>query len=144
MIVVGAALVGGVLPLSSPAGAAAVVLGPPTLTSPADGDTVSANPVFAWTEVANAAKYRIEVSIESDFSPLVSGFPVTTLELRYAPPAELPLGTLYWRVAALDASNVVGTYATRSFTRDWGSAPNALAPADGAEFAFPTDPQLFT
>lgn len=139
-----ATLVAGLAPLASPGGVAAVVLDPPTLTSPAPGATLSENPVFGWTAVSGAVKYRIEVSTDAGFSPLVSGFPVDTLNLRYAPPAELPLGTLQWRVAALDAGNVVGTYAYGTFTKVLRAAPNVLTPLDGAVFEFPTHPLRFT
>ena len=53
-------------------------------------------------------------------------------------------GTLYWRVAARDAGNVLGTYADGSFTKEWGAAPNPLTPAGFATLTFPTDPLLFT
>ena len=140
---VAATLVMGLAPLAAPAPASAVVLAAPTLTSPSDGASISGNPVFAWTAVSSAAKYRLEVSADPGFSPLVSGFPVTTLNLRYAPPAELPIATLYWRVAALDAGNVVGTYAYGKFDKSIGAAPNVISPANHAQLTFPTDPLFF-
>ena len=141
-LAVTAAMLAGLAPLASPAPAAAVVLGSPTLTSPGSGSTVAGNPVFAWETVGGAIKYRIEVSSNPSFSsPAIAD---ETQNLRYTPTTELPLGTLYWRVAARDATNALGTYASSSFTKGWGGAPNPLTPADGATLTFPTDPLLFT
>ena len=139
-----AALVVGVLPLATAGVAAAAVPGPPTLTSPAAGASVSANPVLAWSSVPGAAKYRLELSVESDFSPQVSGFPVTTQELRFAPPGELPLGELHWRVAAMSATGALGDFATAGFVKGWDDAPVVLTPAHGAELEFPAEPTLFS
>jgi len=91
-LVVAAVMLGGLAPLSQPGAANAVVLPAPSLTSPADGSTASANPVFAWAAVPNATKYRIEISANASFSPTV--MTDETANLRYAPATELPLGTL--------------------------------------------------
>nr|WP_300144603.1 Ig-like domain-containing protein [Propionicimonas sp.] len=139
-----AALVTGVLPLTSAGVAEAAVLSPPTLTSPASGASLTANPILAWSAVTGATKYRVELSAEAGFSPLISGYPVTTQELRYAPPTELPQGEIYWRVAAVDAAGAPGDYAGASFVKGWGDAPVVVAPADGKSFAFPTEPILFS
>ncbi|HEY3414852.1 MAG TPA: Ig-like domain-containing protein [Armatimonadota bacterium] len=138
-----AVLVAGFAPLASPPGVAAVTLPAPTLKAPAIDASVGSNPVFTWTAVPGAAKYRLEVSTSEAFSSQVGGFPVTTLNLRYAPPAELPVATMYWRVAALDASNAVGTFAFGRFTKSIGAAPTIVSPTDGSELVFPTDPLLF-
>ncbi len=137
-----AILLAGVAPVALAGPVAAAVLAPPTLTAPDSGSTVTGNPVFRWTAVSGAARYRIEVSATPTFaSTLVAD---ETQNLQYTPIAELPLGTLYWHVAARDASNTLGTYAGDSFTKDWGVAPNPLAPAGDATLTFPTDPLLFT
>lgn len=139
-----AALVTGVLPLASAGVAEAAVLSPPKLTSPASDASLTANPILAWSAVTGATKYRVELSAEAGFSPLISGFPVTTQELRYAPPTELPRGEIYWRVAAVDAAGALGDYTSASFVKGWGDAPVVVAPADGKSFAFPTEPILFS
>ena len=141
-VAITACLIAGLAPAAIPGAVAAAVLGPPTLVTPASGATVTGNPVFAWTAVSSAVKYRIEVSDNPGFSPTVIAD--ETQNLRYAPTTELPLGTLYWRVAARDASNALGTYASDNFTKEWGAAPNPLTPDDGATLSFPTDPLLFT
>ncbi len=84
-----------------PAGvAAAPPSGSPTLLSPTEGQTVSSNPTFSWTAVGGAVKYRVQVSTSPSFSPLV--YNVDTVNRKATPPADLPLGFLYWRVAATD------------------------------------------
>jgi hypothetical protein len=137
-----AVLLTGLVPGAAPGRAAAAVLAAPTLTAPASGASVTGNPVFSWTAVSDAVKYRIEVSTSAGFSSTVIAD--ETQSLRFTPTTELPLGTLYWRVAARDASNTLGTYAGDSFTRTWATAPNPLGPADAATLTFPTDPLLFT
>ena len=149
-LVVAAVMLGGLAPLSQPGAANAVVLPAPSLTSPADGSTASANPVFAWAAVPNATKYRIEISANASFSPTV--LTDETANLRYAPATELPLGTLYWRVAARDSGNTLGNYAARDFIKAWGASPTPTSPPltdpsdpdDVVSLEFPTDPLLFT
>ncbi len=148
-LLVTAVMLAGLVPLASPGTARAVVLDAPTLTAPGPGATVTGNPVFAWTMVSGAAKYRIQISSSSSFTSPVAA---DTQNLRFAPPTELPLGTLYWRVAALDSKNVLGTYATGTFDKAWGASPEPISPpiSDPADpdgvvsLAFPTEPLLFT
>jgi hypothetical protein len=137
-----AIMLAGVVPLGFPSPVAAAELPAPALTSPVSDSTVTGNPVFAWNAVAGATKYRIEVSASSSMSPTLVADETPTL--RYTPIAELPLGVLYWRVAARDSTNVLGTYANASFTKEWNTAPNQLTPAASATLSFPTDPLLFT
>src|SRR6202008_4301654 len=55
-----------------PAGAsAAPPSGAPTLLTPTEGQTVSSNPIFSWTAVSGAAKYRVQISASPAFTPLV-------------------------------------------------------------------------
>ena len=148
-LVATAVMLAGLAPLASPSPARAVVLDPPTLTAPGSGSTVTGNPVFAWSVVSGAAKYRIQISSSPAFTSPVAA---DTQNLRFSPPTELPLGTLYWRVAALDSGNVLGTYATGTFEKAWGASPEAISPPitdptdpDGVvSLAFPTEPLLFT
>jgi hypothetical protein len=114
----------------------------PTLTSPDPGVTVSSNPTLAWDAVAGAARYRVQVSTSAAFSSFV--YNADTYNTRATPTTDLPLGTLYWRVAGMDGSNALGPYASSSFDKAWGEAPALTAPADGATLTYPDDPPLFT
>ena len=142
VLAVVAGLIAGLSPLAS-ADAQAAVLSPPVLISPSADDSVSGNPIFAWKAVTGAVKYQVDVSTDG-FSSHVSGFPATTYELRYAPPAELPTGEISWRVAAINSANSLGDYASGSFEKGVSDAPTVLTPAPGKEFAFPTEPVVFS
>ena len=114
----------------------------PTLTSPSDGDTVTGNPVLVWSSVAGAAKYRVQVSTSAAFSSFA--YNVDTVNIKATPPTDLPLGTLYWRVAATDGGSGIGPWATGQFTKAWGDAPAPTFPGDGDTLSFPTEPIRFT
>jgi hypothetical protein len=121
--------------------AAAPPSGSPNLVSPTPGQTVSSNPTFAWTAVGGAVKYRVQVSTSPAFSTLV--YNVDTVNLKATPPADLPLGTLYWRVAATDGGSGVGAFTSSDFIKQWGAAPTITSPDLVDTFDFPTQPVLF-
>jgi hypothetical protein len=124
---------------------AAVSAGPPsgspTLVNPENGDIVSSNPIFEWTAVSGAAKYRVQISTSDTFTSLV--YNVDTVNRKATPPTDLPLGDLWWRVAGTDGSTGIGSFTVGSFTKAWGNAPTIDAPADLDIFNFPTEPVLF-
>jgi hypothetical protein len=126
-----------------PSGAFAVApANPPTLTGPADSAVVSANPVLSWSSVVGAAKYRVQISTSITFASTI--YSVDTVNTRATPPTDLPLGTLYWRVAGMDSSSNLGPYSTREFTKAWDLAPTLTGPADGITLDFPSEPVLFS
>ena len=125
-----------------PAGvAAAPPSGSPTLLSPTEGQTVSSNPTFSWTSVGGAVKYRVQVSTSPAFSSFA--YNVDTVNVKATPPADLPLGLLYWRVAATDGGSGIGSYTSGTFTKEWGAAPTITSPDLVDTFDFPTQPVLF-
>ncbi len=125
----------------SPPALAAAPANAPTLLSPV-GTTESANPVLTWSAVAGAAKYRVQISTDSSFASVV--YSKDTVALRATPETDLPLGTLYWRVAATDGSTGVGPLsATASFTKAWGASPALDSPSDGETLNFPASPAIF-
>src|SRR4029453_14616468 len=115
--------------------------GAPTLLTPTAGQTVSSNPTFSWTAVAGAAKYRFQVSTSPAFSSFV--YNVDTVNRKATPPADLPLGPLYWRVAGTDGGAGIGPFTDSSFTKEWGNAPTITSPGLVDTFDFPTEPVLF-
>ena len=131
------------VPLAATPARAVAPADPPTLLSPAEGDTVGGDPVFAWSAVPGAVKYRIQVSKTDVFSEIV--FTADTYNTHATPTAALPVGALYWRVAATDGTSTgVGPYGTGSFTRVWAGAPVPVTPEADATLVYPTDPLLFT
>lgn len=120
----------------APAGAAAPTEAP-TIIGP-DGTTVGQNPVLQWEAIAGVTKYRVQVSTSSSFS----GNPIwqaDVVNVSATPWVDLPLGTLYWRVAGMDGS-AVGPYGSASFTRGRLDGPQLLAPADGSTLEYPSEP----
>ena len=65
-----AALVVALAPVAAIAPAGAIP-GAPVLTAPNDAATVTSNPVFAWNSVLNATNYRVQVSANASFTPLL-------------------------------------------------------------------------
>jgi putative cell wall-binding protein len=113
----------------------------PELLSPANGAQVGANPVLRWRGVPNAVRYRVQVSATSNFSSTL--WTVDTYGLSATPPNDLPVGTIYWRVAGTDGGSGVGPYAAAEFERVWATFPAVHAPADGATLRYPHDAPLF-
>ena len=114
----------------------------PTGLSPSGGAIENTNPVLSWNAVTGAAKYRVQVSTASDFGSIA--FTVDTQERRATPYTDLPLGTIYWRVAGMDSGSQLGPWAQTEFTKTWGVAPAPQYPADFATLTFPTDALRFS
>ena len=71
--------------------------------------------------------------------------PLTTPNTKYGPPADLPLGTLHWRVAAIDGGGQGPFSDRRQLHSERARRARCLAsPADGATLDFPTDPPVFS
>ena len=75
--------------------------------------------VFSWLPTASAANYRVEVSTTDSFTRLVDS--IRTENLSWAPDLSKrdfrTTGPLYWRVAAVDAGNNVGAFASKTISR---------------------------
>jgi hypothetical protein len=141
-----ALLVAGLLPLAAagPAGAAPLA---PTLSAPADGLTVTSNPVLEWAAppppATGTARFRVQIDDDPGFGSLAAN--VLTYNSRYAHNVDLPQTTLYWRVAGLDAGGSQGPFSdVRSFTKEAPSGPTLTSPADGATVEFPADPPVLS
>lgn len=103
----------------------------PTLSSPADGATISFPDeplVLRWDPVPGAAKYDVYVAADPDLTSLVSGSePFETQATNAAPALLLASNTYYWSVTPLDAKGHPGEPSeTRSFTWEW---PSSTTPA---------------
>ena len=79
---------------------------PPSQMSPADGALLTDQPVFRWTSVEGARRYRFQVAQEPTFAAPIED--VTTASTSYTPFTTHPADTtLYWRVRA-DDENLIG------------------------------------
>jgi hypothetical protein len=80
-----------------------------TLVSPISGAYSANTPTFVWTPVNGAARYKLEVSEYSTFSPTYDS--VTTDNTRYTPTKSYATSkTYYWRVAIVDSDGKVGPF----------------------------------
>ena len=79
---------------------------PPSQLSPDDGALATTQPVFRWTPVEGARRYRFQVAQEPTFAAPLEDVP--TASTSYTPFATYPADTtLYWRVRA-DDENLIG------------------------------------
>jgi hypothetical protein len=84
------------------------VLAAPALSAPRDESTVyTRTPPLAWTPVANATGYWIEIAADQAFGRMVSS--KFGLDQPRFDPAALAPGEYFWRVAALDSFGLPGT-----------------------------------
>jgi hypothetical protein len=90
---------------------------PPSQLSPADGSLLTDQPVFRWTPVEGARRYRFQVGQEPTFAAPLEDF--VTASTSYTPFTTHPADTtLYWRVRADDENQIGLTWsAVRTFQR---------------------------
>ena len=139
LIIVALLASGAALLAVAPASAA---LAPPALGYPDAGADITANPIFSWSAVSGASGYRFQLSSSTSFSdPLVDQQTVAT---RFTPTAQLPNGTLYWRVATVDSGGSVGSYAAYRQLQNTWSPPTLVSPASSATLSFPSQSAVFT
>jgi hypothetical protein len=85
---------------------------PPGPIAPADGADVSVQPLFSWSAVESADKYRLQVATDPEFGDLVED--VTTAATAFSGTKAYPADTrLFWRVRA----NALNWSQPRSFRR---------------------------
>ncbi|GAB6162854.1 hypothetical protein JCM12298_20140 [Desulfothermus naphthae] len=75
------------------------------IKSPTNNQT----PTFDWADVANAAKYKIQIATDQNFQNIVSQKNDLT-KSEYTPDTKLNQGTYYWRVKAVDAQGHEGAW----------------------------------
>jgi hypothetical protein len=79
---------------------------PPSQLSPGNGAQLTEQPVFRWTSVEGARRYRFQVAQEPTFAAPLED--VVTASTSYTPFTTHPADTtLYWRVRA-DDENLIG------------------------------------
>ncbi len=82
---------------------------PPGLETPGNAAKVrAAQPSFTWALMHEAARYRLQVARQADFSsPLHDAVVEGSV---WQPPAALPEGPLFWRVASISANAEQGPW----------------------------------
>ncbi|HTG32899.1 MAG TPA: RHS repeat-associated core domain-containing protein [Thermoanaerobaculia bacterium] len=125
----------------------------PVLVPVTPNPTNNRQPSLAWSAVAGASGYRVQVASTSSFTAPLEDATVSTLS--YQPTADLPEGQIYWRAASLDEAGnqsafssagsfivdatpppaITGLTAHRNGTGvDLAWSPLASPPADFARF----------
>jgi hypothetical protein len=107
-----------------------VVIPPPVLTTPPDGENLLHNrPVFDWDDVPDAAGYTLQISKNNTFTQLVGTYPVTLS--TYTPLVNLPANlALFWRVQSRGVNGPSPWSAVRSInTANPPGVPTLLLPA---------------
>ena len=85
-------------------------------------------PRFSWDPVAGAAKYDVDISLDSNFAT-GSTTRYTTIGTSLSPTAVLENADYYWRVRAIDPASGVG---------DWTYGGDAAAPGDSFSESYDT------
>jgi RHS repeat-associated protein len=80
----------------------------PVLTPVTPDPTQAPRPGFTWQSVTGAAGYRIELASDPAFAAVVAA--AETTEASWTPGSDLPEGTLYWHVRAIDAQGRPGDF----------------------------------
>jgi len=91
------------------------------LLSPANGESVTANPVLVWTTSSGLSKFRVQIATESSFSNLVVDKPVRGASFSISSGdtlsgKELEPVTHYWRVSIENGGETSTSYAMEVVT----------------------------
>ena len=109
------------------------------LISPIQDQIVNSLPTFVWSPILTptvtprmaAPRYRLQYDDDPNFG---SPTTITTDGTTHTPPRSQSLadGTWYWRVAMIDANNIVGPYSTiQRFYKEY-LPPTLLSPDQGS------------
>lgn len=110
-------------------------IGKPVLITPVSGKkTNDTTPTFTWNAVSGGYQYRIQISKNNTFSPLVKDVLLAPGKLTFTT-AALKDGLYYWRVRAYDLGKNTSYWSNvRNFTVDTvkPAAPVLSSPANNA------------
>jgi hypothetical protein len=114
----------------------------PQLLTPTNLYQTGLYPLYSWTPVPGAARYKIEIDDDLNFtSPLIESY--TTANTTYAPQSKY-IGTdhYYWRVTPIDGRGELGT---TSEVFEFQSLYNSLAPIQvyPLYYYIPNDPDYY-
>ncbi len=90
---------------------------------------------IAWKAVPQAARYRVQVSRDTQFESLVLDADAATTGVAFAPDA---IGVYAWRVAAIDGSGRLGEFgfARRIYLEEEEPRDLLVSPPHGIKFGF--------
>ena len=87
-----------------------------TLISPPPGARIGDFPEFSWTAVNGAARYRLQVAANPQFSPVYDD--VTTNNTLFIPTRHYDTANYYWRVAMIDRDGNIGPWTNSTIVVD--------------------------
>jgi len=99
----------------------------PVLLTPTNNYQYTRFPVFSWTPVPGAAKYKIEIDKQLDFKDADYYYDFTANTTYILPnpiKAILLSGTTYWRVTPYDGNNNAGKH-SETYSFEWIPSSNA-------------------
>ncbi len=87
----------------------------PAAITPHDGAVVSDSPFFAWSKIADAHTYLLQIAMDDSFARDVIKYD-SLVNNNFRPPSLAP-GTYYWRVQSISRHGETSAFsASRSFT----------------------------
>ena len=105
----------------------------PSLSSPSNGALQSTfKPTVSWTSVPTAAKYTLQIALDSGFSSGVQTFNDIT-ETYYTFGSNLGVEkSYYWRVRSIGSDDSIGSWSGSRYFKTPEVAPHIQSPSDGA------------
>ncbi len=130
------------------AGGAASALKAPVPLAPNDGAAVGAMPAFAWSPVARAEEYEVQVAADAGFNSPVLGSgkdDFRTKNTRATLIQTAPNGTYWWRVRAIAKNGTPSAWSHgRSIRKNWASTTTLVSPVGGQQITYPATPLKLT
>ncbi len=110
------------------------VLDAPSLITPINGyQTNNPTPTFEWGSVDWSSSYLLQVDTSTTFSSLIINETILAPTTTYTLISDLSDGLYYWRVAAIDSEEDLGTFASyRSFSLN--TAPPTIDSPDNITY----------
>lgn len=86
-------------------------LHPPRPVAPGENAQMARLPLwFTWAIMPGSSKYRLQVAADPDFNQTLVDIPSVTSYVNLGD--DMPSGTYYWRIAAVDRGGLTGTFST--------------------------------
>jgi hypothetical protein len=112
-------------------GAATAGVGKPSRLAAHNITGAPAVPYLAWSPVAGADRYEVQVAADASFkAPVLAAANLTTANTRATLTKTLPSHTYWWRVRAASKSGAVSAWATASFSIVWRARVVRLSPTE--------------
>ncbi len=129
-------------PVAATSTPAAATTSAPSGLSPAGGVDTSRTPTFTWQRPKGAVGFTVQADDAQDFSSPI--FTRSTANTAYVHDQRLPLGDVYWRVQAQNASGGRSAWSNARLHVTGAEAPTPSSPLNLAPVLPPVDPPVLT